>query len=165
MTQVSKICSNEAQSINLFPNVSKPQIPKSSNLKSHFLGSSNSLSLKLKYGFAGSFTVGKFRVDPLRIAASVATAEKPLTVLEIVLQPIEEISGTIKLPGSNSGDLVDGLKQLGADADFFFLGTNCPPVRVIGKGGLPGGKVKLSGSISSQYLTGDRRKLLHAVRG
>ncbi|CAK9318977.1 unnamed protein product [Citrullus colocynthis] len=50
------------------------------------------------------------------------------------------------------GDLVDGLKQLGADVDCF-LGTNCPPVRVVGKGGLPGGKVKLSGSISSQYLT------------
>ncbi|KAG9160696.1 hypothetical protein Leryth_017488 [Lithospermum erythrorhizon] len=50
------------------------------------------------------------------------------------------------------GDLVTGLKQLGAEVDCF-LGTNCPPVRVISKGGLPGGKVKLSGSISSQYLT------------
>uniref|UniRef100_A0A5B7BT38 3-phosphoshikimate 1-carboxyvinyltransferase n=1 Tax=Davidia involucrata TaxID=16924 RepID=A0A5B7BT38_DAVIN len=50
------------------------------------------------------------------------------------------------------GDLVTGLKQLGADVDCF-LGTNCPPVRIVGKGGLPGGKVKLSGSISSQYLT------------
>ena len=39
------------------------------------------------------------------------------------------------------GDLVAGLKQLGADIDCF-LGTNCPPVRVIGKGGLPGGKVR-----------------------
>lgn len=38
------------------------------------------------------------------------------------------------------GDLVVGLKQLGADVDCF-LGTNCPPVRVSGKGGLPGGKV------------------------
>lgn len=38
------------------------------------------------------------------------------------------------------GDLVVGLKQLGADVDCF-LGTDCPPVRVKGKGGLPGGKV------------------------
>lgn len=38
------------------------------------------------------------------------------------------------------GDLVAGLRQLGADVDCF-LGTNCPPVRVNGKGGLPGGKV------------------------
>ncbi|KAL7238621.1 hypothetical protein ACSBR2_004670 [Camellia fascicularis] len=29
------------------------------------------------------------------------------------------------------GDLVTGLKQLGADVDCF-LGTNCPPVRVVG---------------------------------
>lgn len=40
------------------------------------------------------------------------------------------------------GDLVAGLKQLGADVDCF-LGTNCPPVRVNGMGGLPGGKVRL----------------------
>ncbi|KAK4476515.1 hypothetical protein RD792_015671 [Penstemon davidsonii] len=197
----------------------------------------------------------------LKVLASTATAEKPSTVPEIVLQPIKEISGTVKLPGSKSlsnrilllaalsegttvvdnllssddihymlsalrtlgldveedkakqravvggcggifpiskeangeiqlflgnagtamrpltaavvaaggnasyvldgvprmrerpiGDLVTGLKQLGADVDCF-LGTNCPPVRVVGNGGLPGGKVKLSGSISSQYLT------------
>ena len=39
------------------------------------------------------------------------------------------------------GDLVDGLQQLGANVDCF-LGTKCPPVRVFGKGGLPGGKVR-----------------------
>ncbi|XP_075519226.1 3-phosphoshikimate 1-carboxyvinyltransferase 2 [Primulina tabacum] len=197
----------------------------------------------------------------VKVVASVATAEKQSTLPEIVLEPIKEISGTVKLPGSKSlsnrilllaalsegttvvdnllnsddihymlgalrtlglnveedkanqravvegcgglfpvskdakeeirlflgnagtamrplvaavtaaggnaryvldgvprmrerpiGDLVTGLKQLGAEVDCF-LGTNCPPVRVVGKGGLPGGKVKLSGSISSQYLT------------
>lgn len=40
------------------------------------------------------------------------------------------------------GDLVTGLKQLGADVECT-LGTNCPPVRINGKGGLPGGKVWL----------------------
>jgi hypothetical protein len=38
------------------------------------------------------------------------------------------------------GDLVVGLKQLGANVDCF-LGTDCPPVRINGIGGLPGGKV------------------------
>ncbi|KAG9156903.1 hypothetical protein Leryth_015501 [Lithospermum erythrorhizon] len=199
--------------------------------------------------------------DNLKVSASVVTPEKPSTLPEITLQPIKDISGTVKLPGSKSlsnrilllaalaegttvvdnllnsedvhymlgalralglrveengaiqqaivegsggqfpvsleskdeiqlflgnagtamrpltaavtaaggnasyvldgvprmrerpiGDLVTGLKQLGAEVDCF-LGTNCPPVRVISKGGLPGGKVKLSGSISSQYLT------------
>ncbi|KAK4483164.1 hypothetical protein RD792_010347 [Penstemon davidsonii] len=205
-----------------------------------------------------TFTVKK--KSQLKVNASIAAAEKPSTLPEIVLQPIKEISGTVRLPGSKSlsnrilllaalsegttvvdnllssddihymlgalrtlelhveedkanqravvggcgglfpvsskedeiqlflgnagtamrpltaavvaaggnasyvldgvprmrerpiGDLVIGLKQLGAEVDCF-LGTNCPPVRVIGKGGLPGGKVKLSGSISSQYLT------------
>nr|BBD06028.1 5-enolpyruvylshikimate-3-phosphate synthase [Lilium hybrid division VII] len=207
-------------------------------------------------------TGGRGRVGAARVSASVATAtEKPSAAPEIVLQPIKDISGTVKLPGSKSlsnrilllaalaegtttldnllysddvrymlaalrtlglsveddsatkravvvgsggqfpsgkgskeevqlflgnagtamrpltaavtaaggnasyvldgvprmrerpiGDLVSGLKQLGADVDCF-LGTNCPPVRVNGSGGLPGGKVKLSGSISSQYLT------------
>lgn len=41
------------------------------------------------------------------------------------------------------GDLVIGLKQLGADVECT-LGTNCPPVRVNANGGLPGGKVVYS---------------------
>lgn len=39
----------------------------------------------------------------LRVSASsAATAEKASTMPEIVLQPIKEISGTVKLPGSKS---------------------------------------------------------------
>ncbi|CAL5441297.1 unnamed protein product [Camellia sinensis] len=222
-------------------------------------GSENSLCLSYE-------SAVKNHSAPLRVSASAATTEKPSMSPEIVLQPIKEISGIVKLPGSKSlsnwilllaalceverrariprwgttvldnllnsddvhymlglvegsgglfpvgkeswdevhlflgnagtamrpltaavtaaggnssyvldgvprmrerpiGDLVTGLKQLGADVDCF-LGTNCPPVRVVGKGGLPGGKpsgdgdatrrsppVKLSGSVSSQYLT------------
>ncbi|KAJ9525691.1 hypothetical protein QJQ45_003504 [Haematococcus lacustris] len=48
-------------------------------------------------------------------------------------------------------DLVDGLVQLGVDARCS-LGTGCPPVEVQAQG-LPSGKVQLSGSVSSQYLT------------
>ncbi|KAL0425844.1 UNVERIFIED_CONTAM: 3-phosphoshikimate 1-carboxyvinyltransferase, chloroplastic [Sesamum radiatum] len=212
------------------------------------------------------FTVRK--ISQLKVLASVATAEKPSTVPEIVLQPIKEISGTVKLPGSKSlsnrilllaalsegttvvdnllssddihymlgalktlglhveedkakqravvggsgtamrpltaavvaaggnasyvldgvprmrerpiGDLVSGLKQLGADVDCF-LGTNCPPFALLEKEVFLGERgprndnmscessmriynllfsafayfwqVKLSGSVSSQYLT------------
>lgn len=39
------------------------------------------------------------RKSSFRISASVATAEKPH---EIVLEPIKDISGTVKLPGSKS---------------------------------------------------------------
>ncbi|XP_002511692.2 3-phosphoshikimate 1-carboxyvinyltransferase 2 [Ricinus communis] len=257
MAKVSKISNTNTFT---FPNLSKPQIPKSSlssvSFRSQINGSSLSWGLK-QCQRKGDFAV---RVAPLRVSASVATAEKPSTAPEIVLQPIKEISGTVTLPGSKSlsnrilllaalsegttvvdnllnsddvrymlgalrtlglrvednselkraiiegcggsfpvgresktdvelflgnagtamrpltaavtaaggnssyildgvprmrerpiGDLVAGLQQLGADVTC--SSTNCPPVRVNGKGGLPGGKVKLSGSISSQYLT------------
>ncbi|KAK6140993.1 hypothetical protein DH2020_025260 [Rehmannia glutinosa] len=233
-----------------------------STSRSLFFGSKN-LQNPSKYSWAlnkNSIFEVKNK-SSLKVVASVATTEKPSTVPEIVLQPIKEISGNVKLPGSKSlsnrilllaalsegttvvdnllnsddihymlgalrtlglnveedksnqraivegcgglfpvskeakdeiqlflgnagtamrpltaavtaaggnssfvldgvprmrerpiGDLVTGLKQLGAEINCF-LGTNCPPVRVVGKGGLPGGKVKLSGSISSQYLT------------
>ncbi|MQL82209.1 hypothetical protein Taro_014678 [Colocasia esculenta] len=225
---------------------------------------SSSLRVGTRRGVPSRARVGTWLASvpsPLRVlASSAATAEKPSTVPEIVLQPIKEISGTVKLPGSKSlsnrilllaalsqgktvvdnlldsddvqymlaalktlglhveddstlkravvegcggqfpvgknanevklflgnagtamrpltaavtaaggnsryildgvprmrerpiGDLVSGLKQLGADVDCI-LGTNCPPVLINANGGLPGGKVKLSGSISSQYLT------------
>lgn len=48
-------------------------------------------------------------------------------------------------------DLVDGLCQLGVDAKCT-MGTGCPPVEINAQG-LPGGKVELSGAVSSQYLT------------
>ncbi|XP_058734631.1 3-phosphoshikimate 1-carboxyvinyltransferase 2 [Vicia villosa] len=264
MAQLSRI-NNLVQSTQIFHHSSishKPKSAKSVSLRSSLLGSSKSCSLKHKNGvFVGNCDMGRGNSFVLKASASVATAEKPSTAPEIVLEPISEISGSITLPGSKSlsnrilllaalsegttvvenlldsedihymlealkvlglrveddkttkqavvegsgglfptgreskdevnlflgnagtamrpltaalvaaggntryildgvprmrerpiGDLVSGLKQLGADVDCF-LGTDCPPVRIIGKGGLPGGKVKLSGSISSQYLT------------
>ncbi|KAI3449115.1 hypothetical protein Pfo_005780 [Paulownia fortunei] len=257
-----------AQASNMAHKLHAPKFPtpsaksSASTSCSLFFGSKN-LQNASKYSWVlnknSIFAVKK--KSSLKVVASVATAEKPSTVPEIVLEPIKEISGTVKLPGSKSlsnrilllaalsegttvvdnllnsedihymlgalrtlglnveedksnqraivegcgglfpvpkeakdeiqlflgnagtamrpltaavtaaggnssfvldgvprmrerpiGDLVTGLKQLGAEIDCF-LGTNCPPVRVVGKGGLPGGKVKLSGSISSQYLT------------
>uniref|UniRef100_A0A2N9ICU0 Enolpyruvate transferase domain-containing protein n=1 Tax=Fagus sylvatica TaxID=28930 RepID=A0A2N9ICU0_FAGSY len=100
MAQVSKICSG-AQSTQIFHNNPKPQKPKSIgfiSFGSQFLGSSTSWTLKNKHVCA----VGSGKVGTFRVSASVATAEKPSTVPEIVLQPIKDISGTIKLPGSKS---------------------------------------------------------------
>lgn len=49
------------------------------------------------------------------------------------------------------GDLVDGLVQLGVNAECT-LGTGCPPVAIQAEG-LPSGEVEISGSDSSQFLT------------
>ncbi|MBA0603817.1 hypothetical protein Gorai_000021 [Gossypium raimondii] len=68
---------------------------------------------------------------------------------------IRLLTAVIASAGGSSrsiGDLVTGLKQLGVDIDCT-LGTNCPLVYINGEGGLPGGKMKLSGSISSLYLS------------
>jgi 3-phosphoshikimate 1-carboxyvinyltransferase len=43
------------------------------------------------------------------------------------------------------------LLQLGVKASCT-MGTGCPPVEIIAEG-LPSGKVSISGSVSSQYLT------------
>lgn len=105
MAQVSKICCNGAQSTLSLPNIPKSHKPRSLNsvsLRSQFLGSSNSLSLKVENEFVGFCTVRKAMGGPVMSSASAATAEKPSKAPEIVLQPIKEISGTIKLPGSKS---------------------------------------------------------------
>jgi 3-phosphoshikimate 1-carboxyvinyltransferase len=51
--------------------------------------------------------------------------------------------------GTAIGDLVDALTQLGAKV---VATQNCPPVRIIASG-LPGGKTKIAGDISSQFLS------------
>ncbi|KAI4372703.1 hypothetical protein MLD38_010902 [Melastoma candidum] len=63
---------------------------------SRFLGFSSELTGRR--GFGGfALKVGRFVA-----LASVATAEKPSKLPEIVLQPIRETSCTVKLPGSKS---------------------------------------------------------------
>jgi 3-phosphoshikimate 1-carboxyvinyltransferase len=47
------------------------------------------------------------------------------------------------------GDLIDALHQLGVELEAT---NNCPPVEISAKG-LPGGKTKIAGNISSQFLS------------
>jgi 3-phosphoshikimate 1-carboxyvinyltransferase len=49
-------------------------------------------------------------------------------------------------------DLLDALRQLGVEASSE-LGNGCPPVLVHGKG-LDGGRVRIKGDVSSQFLSG-----------
>ncbi|KAI3681594.1 hypothetical protein L6452_36394 [Arctium lappa] len=106
-------------------------------------------------GCGGVFPVGREAKDEIQLfLGNAGTAMRPLTAAVTAAGGNSSyiLDGVPRMRERPIGDLVTGLKQLGADVDCF-LGTDCPPVRVVGGGGLPGGKVKLSGSISSQYLT------------
>jgi 3-phosphoshikimate 1-carboxyvinyltransferase len=59
------------------------------------------------------------------------------------------LDGDARMRERPIGDLVDALVQLGARVEAT---DNCPPVR-ISASGLPGGKTKIAGDISSQFLS------------
>ncbi|KAG6427977.1 hypothetical protein SASPL_112225 [Salvia splendens] len=106
-------------------------------------------------GSGGLFPASKEAKEEIQLfLGNAGTAMRPLTAAVVAAggNASYVLDGVPRMRERPIGDLVTGLQQLGAEVDCF-LGTNCPPVRVVGKGGLPGGKVKLSGSISSQYLT------------
>ncbi|KAK1377056.1 hypothetical protein POM88_033249 [Heracleum sosnowskyi] len=70
---------------------------------------------------------------------------------EALLPPISTCSPTISAPPSPiSASSTNGT---GSSKCGLFSWHKPPPSPIAGKGGLPGGKVKLSGSVSSQYLT------------
>ncbi|KAI4338810.1 hypothetical protein MLD38_023823 [Melastoma candidum] len=64
-------------------------------LRSRFLGFSSELKRSRGLSFCGN-------LRSFKVVVSVAAAEKPSKVHEIILRPIQEISGTVKLPGSKS---------------------------------------------------------------
>ncbi|KAK4353991.1 hypothetical protein RND71_026185 [Anisodus tanguticus] len=131
----------------------------------YMLGALKTLGLKVEEdsenqravveGCGGLFPVGKDSKEEIQLfLGNAGTAMRPLTAAVAVAGGNSRyvLDGVPRMRERPISDLVDGLKQLGAEVDCF-LGTKCPPVRIVSKGGLPGGKVKLSGSISSQYLT------------
>lgn len=62
------------------------------------------------------------------------------------------LDGTPRMRERPIVDLVDALRQLGADVSC--SDTGCPPVRIAtSPAGLPGGSASVSGKISSQYLS------------
>ncbi len=61
------------------------------------------------------------------------------------------LTGTPRMMERPAGPLLDALKQLGVDA-ISLNNSGCPPVKITSNG-LDGGVVKLSASISSQFLS------------
>lgn len=93
MAQASRICYG-LEKPRVIPNFSKSQ-----EHKSPF-----SVSMKTQQQLLTSSGLKKkwSMIRPVRIMASISTAEKHSKASEIVLQPIKEISGLVKLPGSKS---------------------------------------------------------------
>ena len=78
------------------------------------------------------------------------TSMRFLTALAALGQGEYRLTGSPRLCERPQGELLEALAQLGVRT-FSERGDGCPPVVV--QGGLQGGRAKLSGAISSQYLS------------
>jgi len=64
------------------------------------------------------------------------------------------LDGVSRMRERPIGDLIDGLRTLGANVTSTNVERpNCPPVRVVANG-LEGGHTRVAGNVSSQYLSG-----------
>lgn len=89
-------------------------------------------------------------LEPLFIG-NAGTAMRFLTPALAVQPFVSEIGGNDRMAVRPIGDLVMGLRQLGARIEY--LGKEgCPPLRI--QGPLTGGRIKIRGDASSQYLSG-----------
>ncbi|MBM4018828.1 MAG: 3-phosphoshikimate 1-carboxyvinyltransferase [Planctomycetes bacterium] len=80
------------------------------------------------------------------------TATRFITALAAAGRGRYVIDGSRRMRERPIQDLLDGLAALGVRAESLW-GTGCPPV-VVETGGLAGGRVRVGGAVSSQYLSG-----------
>lgn len=80
------------------------------------------------------------------------TATRFLTAAALLVNGTTTIDGDAHMRERPIGDLVEALRQLGAQ--FEFLGKeNCPPLRITCSGKITGAAVKIHADISSQFLS------------
>ena len=99
------------------------------------------------YGTSGKIPVSEATL----MLGNAGTAIRPLTAALTIGKGRFVLDGVQRMRERPIIDLVNGLKQLGAEVSCI-NGTDSPPVEVIANG-LPGGTTRLSGAISSQYLS------------
>jgi 3-phosphoshikimate 1-carboxyvinyltransferase len=87
--------------------------------------------------------------EPIYLGNS-GTSMRFLTAVAALGQGEYRLTGTPRLCQRPMGELLAALRQLGGKAEST-SGKDCPPVLV--KGGLAGGRTRLSGAVSSQYLS------------
>ena len=93
----------------------------------------------------------KERPDTIDIGAA-GTAMRFSTALLAVSEGVHVITGSERMKHRPIGVLVDALRQLGAQIEYVEQ-DGFPPLRIVGNPHLGGGKVELSGSVSSQYIS------------
>ena len=87
--------------------------------------------------------------EPIYLGNS-GTSLRFLTAVATLGQGEYRLTGTPRLCQRPMGELIAALKQLGGKVESV-TGKGCPPVLV--KGGIAGGRTRLSGAVSSQYLS------------
>ena len=101
------------------------------------------------HGCGGNFPVREADL----FLGNAGTAFRPLTAALALAGGSFKLSGVPRMHERPIGDLVDGLRQLGAD--IAYLGNEgFPPLQLKPAQIKPGGVVKVRGDVSSQFLTG-----------
>ena len=97
---------------------------------------------------------GRFPVKQAELfLGNAGTAFRPLTAALALAGGDYILKGVARMHERPIGDLVDGLRQLGADITY--LGNEgYPPLHLKPANIQPGGVVKVRGDVSSQFLTG-----------
>ncbi len=123
----------------------------------YMASSLNALGIPIKDDLnANRFVInGKGGIIPAKQAnlfiGNAGTAMRFLTAMLTLGNGVYEIDGIERMRQRPIQDLLDGLKQLGADVVSKF-NNGCPPVLVRGKG-LQGGSAVVNGDLSSQYFS------------
>jgi len=99
-------------------------------------------------GCGGNFPVKEAKL----FLGNAGTAFRPLTAALALAGGNYELSGVPRMHERPIGDLVDALRQLGADIRY--LGNQGFPPLQISPANLVGDKVQVRGDVSSQFLTG-----------
>jgi 3-phosphoshikimate 1-carboxyvinyltransferase len=93
---------------------------------------------------------GKIPADKAQLfIGNAGTAARFLTAFLTLGYGEYVLDGDSRMRERPIGDLVDALNQLGVELE---TANNCPPVEISARG-LPGGKARIAGHISSQFLS------------